>query len=479
MKIELARIDQDISGVWIMDANSGITLIEQQYVKRGLEEETLIGNFLSAILSFGQVTLSEQKIDKIIFKDQKIIYEISNTIVFVAIAARNFETYMVKKILSHIRANFYKTYPAVASENWQFDQNVTVFMPFSSQIDSIIQQYCSNVLLMNLAVIGLENVGKTTLTYSYAQKRKNREYLPTRGMDIVRFRYWFRNREFSICLWDLGGQEAYRELWPRFASEATGLLYVVDSTSKRWNEDKITFKEIISIFDIPYVVIANKQDILVKAKEPEFISSRLGISEELVFPASALLDEGIYSPLEYILKQMSEREESPEGITKTEIASPYIIQRIHDLGLTFLRKRAEDSSGALQEIIAELRKTMGFDLVVLNELNHVQNTFEPVVIDGYDVEEIRSEIPSTPYGEGLVSVALQRREVLILGESGLEPSKIKIPILEQYHTEIVVPLFMRDTEWGALTLFASERDRGTKELVSLVEKFCQYLELGL
>ncbi|MFX0139402.1 MAG: hypothetical protein ACFFDN_37525, partial [Candidatus Hodarchaeota archaeon] len=131
----MSHISQIISGIWIMDVNSGITLLERQYVAREREEETLIGNFLSAILSFGQLTLAERKIDKIIFQDQKVIYEFYGSIVFVAISAKNFDTFTVKKILSHIKANFFKSFPAIASENWQFDRNVSVFELFAPQID--------------------------------------------------------------------------------------------------------------------------------------------------------------------------------------------------------------------------------------------------------------------------------------------------------------------------------------------------------
>ncbi|MFX1513902.1 MAG: ADP-ribosylation factor-like protein, partial [Promethearchaeota archaeon] len=389
----MTYIGQVISGVWIMDANSGLPLIERQYVSRAPEEEMLIGNFLSAILSFTQQTLADQKVDTILLKDQKIIYDISNSIVFVTISSRNFETYIVKKILSHIRANFFKNFPAAASENWQFDRNITGFKKFGPQIDLIIQQFSSNVLLLNLIVVGLDNAGKTTLAYSYAQKRKNMEYIPTKGLDITRFRYYFRNRDYSVCLWDLGGQEAYRDLWPRFASEASGLLYVVDSTADRWNEDKLTFKEITSIFDIPYVCIANKQDLLTTAQSSEYTASRLGISTEQVFPASALLEEGIQIPLEYLMQKIADREDSPAALTKIEITSPFLIQRVRDLGLYYLMKKSEKKDKALQETISKLKRLIGFDLAILQKLNRLNKTFEPVMIVGKEAKKIGVQAP--------------------------------------------------------------------------------------
>ena len=148
---------------------------------------------------------------------------------------------------------------------------------------------------MKFVLIGLEFVGKTTLTHAYAGTNY-RGYLPTLGLDILRIEY--RNKH--IRLWDLGGQRQFRKLWPKFTTEASGIIFVVDSTTTQWVETK-EILEISKLFHLPIIIFANKQDLVDQAQPVEVIAEKLDVPVTTIIRGSALLREGVFEVLDRLL----------------------------------------------------------------------------------------------------------------------------------------------------------------------------------
>ena len=72
-------------------------------------------------------------------------------------------------------------------------------------------------------------------------------------------------------MWDVGGNEPCRALWPTYLNNASGLVFVIDSSdSRRFEEAKVELDTILlkvqHLKKFPVILLANKQD------KPEAVS---------------------------------------------------------------------------------------------------------------------------------------------------------------------------------------------------------------
>jgi len=112
--------------------------------------------------------------------------------------------------------------------------------------------------------------------------------------------------ETVVYLFGTPGQERFDFMWDILSKNMTGFVVMVDSTSKEGikETEKIVayFKE---MSDVPYIVVANKQD-LAGAFSPEEIRREVGLSpEDKVIPCIANNPFLASSVLRAILEEIS------------------------------------------------------------------------------------------------------------------------------------------------------------------------------
>eukprot|EP00239_Pterosperma_sp_CCMP1384_P007870 CAMPEP_0197854654 /NCGR_PEP_ID=MMETSP1438-20131217/25070_1 /TAXON_ID=1461541 /ORGANISM="Pterosperma sp., Strain CCMP1384" /LENGTH=172 /DNA_ID=CAMNT_0043469475 /DNA_START=227 /DNA_END=742 /DNA_ORIENTATION=+ len=113
---------------------------------------------------------------------------------------------------------------------------------------------------IRILMVGLDNAGKTTIV-----KRINGEDIstisPTLGFNIKTMSF----RNFTLNIWDVGGQKTLRSYWRNYYERTDGLVWVVDSADKRRLEDcrqelhKLLGEE--KLAGASLLILANKQDI--------------------------------------------------------------------------------------------------------------------------------------------------------------------------------------------------------------------------
>ena len=110
-----------------------------------------------------------------------------------------------------------------------------------------------------ILLLGLDGAGKTSLLYKL---RLNKDIItvPTIGFNVERI----KNKNMTITVWDMGGQDKLRNLWKHYLSGADGLVFMIDSCDhERIN---LANEELYKIVCMPnqslkYVLIlANKCD---------------------------------------------------------------------------------------------------------------------------------------------------------------------------------------------------------------------------
>ena len=257
--------------------------------------------FLSTIMSFSQDSSLSEAINTLIIKNRKVVMEKIENLAFILVVSTDYEIFDAKRMLSHARATFLRRYPIKDCE-WQFTVGFNYFKGFIPILDEIILHFRETRVVIKIVLMGIDYAGKTTLTHAYAGS-SYQSYLPTTGLDILRIEY----RGVHIRLWDLGGQAQFRKLWPKFATEASGMIFVVDSATQRWAETKEAF-EISKLFQLPFVIFANKQDLVEKALSLELIAQRLNVPIEKVIRGSALLGEGVFEVLDHLIEEITQND---------------------------------------------------------------------------------------------------------------------------------------------------------------------------
>lgn len=163
-----------------------------------------------------------------------------------------------------------------------------------------------------IVLVGLNNAGKTTILY-----RLNLGDAivtqPTIGCNVEEIS--FRGVKFTC--WDLGGQEALRDLWPSYFKSdnfADAIIFVVDSNDV---DSFVTAKmELMNILILANVrqtckavlVLANKQDVT-GAKSASDLVQALSLHEIRthdwqIMPCCALTGEGLNEGMEWIVDKL-------------------------------------------------------------------------------------------------------------------------------------------------------------------------------
>ncbi|XP_058700250.1 ADP-ribosylation factor-like protein 14 [Poecile atricapillus] len=178
----------------------------------------------------------------------------------------------------------------------------------------------SSVKRANILMLGLDSAGKSTLLCKFRYK-DDFLTMPTIGFNVDMIE---AGKDFTLTVWDVGGQKKMRELWNNFLEDTDGLLYVVDSSDKhRLEESRREFELILkneSIKNVPVVVLANKQD-LPGALNAEEITRRFKMKKYCsdrnwyVQPCCAITAEGLPEALQRVATFARQYSKSKETFT--------------------------------------------------------------------------------------------------------------------------------------------------------------------
>ncbi len=124
--------------------------------------------------------------------------------------------------------------------------------------ERIIAKYVHSQL--KIALVGEGGVGKTTTLHLLMGRDPPTQYIPTIALDMETIdNIHFAN--YSLVIWDFGGQERFRKLWKFYFKGADIIFLLTDSTLR----NVLLSKEMYQMIrrdapHVPLVVIANKQD---------------------------------------------------------------------------------------------------------------------------------------------------------------------------------------------------------------------------
>ncbi|MHA1132453.1 MAG: GTP-binding protein [Candidatus Helarchaeota archaeon] len=172
-----------------------------------------------------------------------------------------------------------------------------------------------NEFIFKVIIIGDAGVGKTTTTLMFAHAKFETEYKPTIGVSIVKNEYWIGDDLANFQIWDIAGQEFWKDMRRIYYSGAQGCLILYDVTRPiSFKNIKVWYNELNTYIpaQIPAVLCANKIDLETERKvmrdEGEKMSAELGIPyKEISAKTSENIDE-VFCQLGEILIQRSRGE---------------------------------------------------------------------------------------------------------------------------------------------------------------------------
>mmetsp|Transcript_5220 Transcript_5220/g.8180 ORF Transcript_5220/g.8180 Transcript_5220/m.8180 type:complete len:187 (+) Transcript_5220:165-725(+) len=114
---------------------------------------------------------------------------------------------------------------------------------------------------MELALVGLQNAGKTSFVNVVSSGVYTEDMIPTVGFNMRKV----TKGKVSIKLWDLGGQPRFRSMWERYCRGVNAVVYVVDAADHAGvDAAKSELHELLAkptLGGIPLLVLGNKSDL--------------------------------------------------------------------------------------------------------------------------------------------------------------------------------------------------------------------------
>lgn len=153
-----------------------------------------------------------------------------------------------------------------------------------------------------ILVTGPFDAGKSTFVHALSTKAVSVDRMGTTvALDHGHVEY----KGFSADIFGTPGQERFDPIVKLLSGEAMGILLVVDSTSR---QDFVRAKQMLEItmsYGLPYVIVANKQD-LPGAMAPDELRVQFNVPDDVpIVPAVASKKEGVMEAFETLVDKIT------------------------------------------------------------------------------------------------------------------------------------------------------------------------------
>jgi len=91
----------------------------------------------------------------------------------------------------------------------------------------------SKSIVIKVGMIGEKHTGKRSLMVKYVDDRFDEAYINTLGVNFIEKTVKLKNIAVTLSVWDLGGEDEYRQLMPLVCNDAKVILFIFDLTRKQ------------------------------------------------------------------------------------------------------------------------------------------------------------------------------------------------------------------------------------------------------
>ena len=132
-----------------------------------------------------------------------------------------------------------------------------------------------------LVLFGNPAVGKTSIVERYINDKFEADYISTLGYNVYEKILNIKNSQVSFLIYDIGGQEQFRNLRKQYANGARAAVLVYDVTNREsFDNIKNWYKDLMEFTNNAYfILIGNKVDLegdrQVKREDGEKLANEL------------------------------------------------------------------------------------------------------------------------------------------------------------------------------------------------------------
>ena len=110
---------------------------------------------------------------------------------------------------------------------------------------------------LELTILGLQNAGKSTFVNVLATGKFDEDQIPTIGFNFRKL----KKGKVEFKLWDLGGQQRFRDSWEKYCRTSSAIVFVIDSADLGTLDiAKVQLKQLLqwpSVEGVPLLVELN------------------------------------------------------------------------------------------------------------------------------------------------------------------------------------------------------------------------------
>jgi small GTP-binding protein len=162
------------------------------------------------------------------------------------------------------------------------------------------------MLQKKICMLGSFAVGKTSLVRRFVESIYSDVYQTTVGVKIDKKNVKVGEKEVSLVLWDLYGDDDYQKMRWTYLRGASGYLLVADGTRKATLEKAFQLEQKVreEVGVIPFVFVINKSDLLRDWDLDSAIESQMAAQGWSVLRSSAKTGEGVEESFSLLAQKM-------------------------------------------------------------------------------------------------------------------------------------------------------------------------------
>lgn len=157
------------------------------------------------------------------------------------------------------------------------------------------------MLQKKVCMLGSFAVGKTSLVRRFVESIYSDVYQTTVGVKIDKKNVQVDEKEVSLVLWDIYGEDDYQKMRWTYLRGASGYLLVADGTRKATLEKRRVREEAGSI---PFVLVINKSDLIRDWELDTALESQLSAEGWSILRSSAKTGEGVEESFSLLTRKM-------------------------------------------------------------------------------------------------------------------------------------------------------------------------------
>jgi small GTP-binding protein len=162
------------------------------------------------------------------------------------------------------------------------------------------------MLQKKICMLGSFAVGKTSLVRRFVESIYSDIYQTTVGVKIDKKNVRVDEKEVSLVLWDIYGEDDYQKVRWTYLRGASGYLLVADGTRKATLEKAVSLEQRVreEVGVIPFALVLNKSDLIRDWELDSALESQLAAQGWSILRSSAKTGEGVEESFSLLTRKM-------------------------------------------------------------------------------------------------------------------------------------------------------------------------------